>query len=165
MLTIGNFFQLGYVTTDLEAAVEVYASRFGVSEFLTIDTASMNPNLPFTSLIGLAWAGDVQIELIQPKDVTTPLYADAMPKTGFGINFHHIGCMIDSEKGWAAAEAEVARQGLTVASRSGVPGKIDVAYVDTRALCGHYLELVWARGDGLAFLQGAPRNPVRRPAA
>ncbi len=164
MLPLGGFFQLGYVTTDLEAAIEVYAKRFGAGDFLTMDTAKMNAGARYTSFVGLAWIGDVQVELIQPKDVNTPLYVDAMPKNGFGINFHHAGYLVDSEAAWRGVEDQLAAQAIPITSRSLVPDRMDIIYADARPIFGHYLEYVWARGEGLAFLQNVPRNAVKHSA-
>jgi hypothetical protein len=158
MLTLGKFFQFGYVTNDFEAAIERFSNRFDISQFKRFDTADVNPKFEYHSLIALAWVGDIMVELIQPKDPLTPLYVDALPKSGFGVNLHHLGYLIEEETAWHALQSELSRKGFGIASKSSSPGKIDGLHADARPFCGHYLEYLWARGDGLTFLRGAPQN-------
>jgi len=159
MLSLGGFFQIGYVTTDLERSVDLYARRFGAPNWFTFDTGALNPDRPYASFVGLAWIGAVQVELIQPKNVEQPLYADAMPKGGFGINLHHLGYLLDSEAEWDAATISLAALNIPVASRSTVEGVVEVLYADARPVLGHYLEYVWPQADGRKFLlDNVPRN-------
>jgi hypothetical protein len=162
MIPLGGFFQLGYVTNDIEKAIDLYAKQFGAPEWTTFDSGSMNPDNPYPSMIGLAWVGSVQVELIQPKATPAPLYAEAMPKSGFGINIHHLGYILEDEAEWNAANAAVKSQELRVATHLKIDGVIELIYADARPLLGHYLEYVWLQPKGRKFLiDDVPRNRSR----
>lgn len=149
-------FQLGYVTPDLDRAVALYAERFGVGEFLTFDTATMNPDAP-PMRVGLAWTGEVMIELIEPG-ADHPLYACAMPDSGFAINLHHLGYLVHDEAGWKEALASLEAQGIPVVSRTSSGEMLDLVYADARPLLGHHLEVIWLKPQGRAFFDSVPRN-------
>jgi len=154
---MNGFFQLGYVTCDLEKALEVYKTRFGVDKFMTFNTRDMNPDAEHHVKVGLAWTGDVMIELIEAAG-DHPLYACAMPQNGFGIQLHHMGYLVDDEAGWREALAWLEEQRLPVVSHTKSGTMLELVYADGRDAVGHHLEVIWAFPEGRAFLESVPRN-------
>jgi hypothetical protein len=152
-----HFFQLGYVTPDLEAAIAVYGQRLGVSKFLTFDTRDLNPDAEHRVKVGLAWTGDTMIELIEPVG-EHPLYACAMPRSGFAITLHHLGYAMEDKAVWDEALGWLDAQRLPVASRTQMAGTLELVYADARDLLGHHLEIICATPEGRAFLESVPRN-------
>ncbi len=151
-------FQLGYVTPDLDRAVALYGEKFGVTDFLIFSSADMNPDAPDPIRVGLAWTGDIMIELIEPGP-DHPLYACAMPPQGeFGIQLHHLGYLVHDEAGWRDALASLEVQGSPVVSTTELPDRLQLVYADARPLLGHHLEIIWLKPGGAAFFDGVPRN-------
>jgi|KBSSwiStaDraftv2_1062776.scaffolds.fasta_scaffold194719_2 catechol 2,3-dioxygenase-like lactoylglutathione lyase family enzyme len=150
------FFQLGYVTPDLDRAIEQYRERFGISEFLTFDTRAMQPDAPYHVRIGLAWTGSTMVELIEPVG-EHPLYDCAMPEQGFDIRLHHLGYLVPDEATFAAAERDLGDAKIPIVSRADVPDYFQVVYADARASTGHHLEVVLAKPGGQAMFDAAPR--------
>jgi hypothetical protein len=159
MLPLSGFFQVGYVTNDLDRALEVYAKSFGAPNFLTFDTAKANPRGRHPSRVGLAWIGSTQIELIEPRDADHPLYGEALPKDGFGINVHHHGYNLYGEAEWKSVMDELARQEIRIASHTVVDDVLELVYADTRKQLGHYSEYIWRQPKGWKFMiEDVPRN-------
>jgi len=151
-----NFFQLGYVTPDLDRAMELYRERYGVEEFLIIDSRAMHPGSPNYLKIGLAWTGDTMIELIEPIG-DHPLYACALPQRGFGIQLHHLGYLLPDEATFDAALKDLEAAEIPIVVRSGGTEFFEVAYADARATTGHHLEVVLPRPQGQAMFDSIPR--------
>lgn len=151
-------FQLGYVTPDLDRAVALYGERFGVKDFLTFNSADMNPDAPDPIRVGLAWTGEVMVELIEPKPGHS-LYQCAMPPAGeFAIQLHHLGYLVHDQAGWTDALAALEAQAIPVVSRTTSGDMLDLVYADARPLLGHHLEVIWLKPEGQAFFDTVPRN-------
>jgi hypothetical protein len=151
-----RFFQLGYVTSDLDQAIHQY-TRLGISKFFIFDTAQMRPDLPHRLRVGLAWTGPVMIELIQPMN-HVELYADAMPKNGFGINHHHTGYLVDTDDQFGEAVAWIEGQKMTFANKGRMEGNMELFYADARQTVGHYLEVVHLFEGGERMFAQVPKN-------
>ena len=150
-------FQLGYLTNDLDKAVAAYRDRYGVANFFTFDSAAMSPGP--SSRVGLAWTGDVMIELIEPgADPLSHYRMDFTPGV-FAIRHHHIGHLCRDETAWDKVVGELGRQRFAVAHQGRVPGVVRYLYADTRAVDGHYREYILLEGDGgRAFFDQVPQN-------
>lgn len=153
---LNGFFQQGYITNDLDAALKYYRDKLGVKDFLTFDTTPYTNGSP--NLVGLAWTGGVMVELIQPIGEPAPLYADHYPRTGFGIRFHHFGYRLPTEEEWRAANAHCEAIDLPLANIVDQSSFVNFSYFDARPQLGHFLELVFAHPAGSAFLDRVPRN-------
>ncbi len=136
-------FQNGYVTRDLERAVAMFAREYGVHDFVYDDAEVVvtTPGGEGTARfrVALAWAGDRQVELIQPESGPVGLYLDALPADD-SLRFHHMGMRCDSLE---PIRAEAARRGWPIAMAGSVPG-IDFMYIDAAAQLGHHLEYMCA---------------------
>ncbi|MDB5447327.1 MAG: hypothetical protein JWQ97_2644 [Phenylobacterium sp.] len=152
-----GFFQLGYVTSDLDQAIVLYGERFGVKQFLTFDSRAFNPDAERIVRVGLAWTGEVMIELIEPVG-EHPLYACALPQQGFGIQLHHLGYLVRDQAQWEAALAALSDPATPIVVRSDPSDMLEYAYADARGLVGHHVEIVWLKPTGEAFFESVPRN-------
>jgi catechol 2,3-dioxygenase-like lactoylglutathione lyase family enzyme len=153
-----HFFQLGYVTPDLAAAQALYKERLGVSQFLSFDTAERNPGAPNPLNVGLAWTGETMIELIEPRDGDHPLYACAMPQSGFGIRLHHLGYLMYDRADYEEALGWLDAQRMPIVSHSKMEGMLELVYADARDLLGHHLEIIHMLPEGRAFFDSVPQN-------
>ncbi|WP_070153786.1 VOC family protein [Sphingobium phenoxybenzoativorans] len=150
----GRAFQTAYVTRDLDGAIARYAAAFGVRNFMVFDTA----NGPYALRVGLAWAGDRMVEILDPQGEPSPLYAGTLPDQPDGLRFHHIGHLIEDADQWRQVEQAIALTATPVASTISVPGQFEIIYTDSRSVDGHYHEYVYAMPDGMRFFSEVPRN-------
>ncbi len=149
-------FQHGYVTRNLEAAVERVGGQLGISQFdfdavdIPVRTPAGNGNARFR--VALGWADQRHIELIEPQSGLVSLYADWLPADD-SLRFHHLGMRCaDLEQ----VRRDAASRGWQVAVEGSVPG-IDFLYVDATPTLGHYLEFICGTAEawqGMRWPQG-----------
>ncbi|MET0371545.1 MAG: VOC family protein [Sphingobium sp.] len=151
-----TFFQLGYVTRDIGRAMELWRTRYGVSDFLSFngrDFAPPGATGPFLD-VALAYRGDVMIELIQP-DVNDPgIYGDALRDDG-GVTLHHLGYLVDDARFATIVDDCAALAIPTPVVRST---GFCLVYADTRADSGLFTELVLPGPEVNRLFGAVPRN-------
>lgn len=156
-------YQNAYVTHDLDKAMELVTSRFGVTDFLVFEPELMlttpDGEKPSKVRAALAWAGGLQIELIQPVSGYQDHYLPYLPKDPADPvpRFHHIALRRDDLD---AMHDEIDRLGLPLVSKGEIPDLICV-YLDARKHLGHYLEYVWASPEGWDLVGWPEGRPTR----
>ncbi len=152
-----NAFQLAYVTNDIDRAVEMFTSRYGVGGFhIMRDTPDADGKIH----VALGYAGKTNIELIQPGENGRALYADWIADaTSFVCRFHHVGLLIDEAADWDAMRQRVVENGSAIVMEGEVPDFAAYLYADTVAELGHYLEYVRLGAHGQAMFAGVPGFP------
>lgn len=145
-MTIANgpITQICWVTDDLEATERLLSEQFGVGAWTRIPDVEFGPDattlrgqpVRFVAHISLGYAGDLQLEVIQPVEGPT-IHAEFLAERGAGL--HHVCFEVeDLEVACAAAEAA----GVPVLMRgSMMDGEIEFAYVDGSAGGAPYVEL------------------------
>jgi catechol 2,3-dioxygenase-like lactoylglutathione lyase family enzyme len=154
----GEFFQLGYVTRDLDRAIALYRDRYGVAEFLRFDTRATAPAGapgPFIE-VALAYRGPVMIELIRPDPLAPGIYADALRDDG-GVNLHHLGYLVEAVR-FATLARDFRSCGVAVPVESVSPIGLSLFYADTRADSGLFSEFVLPGVGGDRFFASIPRS-------
>jgi catechol 2,3-dioxygenase-like lactoylglutathione lyase family enzyme len=140
----GRITQVCWVTDDIEAAEQLLSGQFGVGTWTRLEDIEFGPDtttlrgepVRFVAHISLAYAGELQLELIQPVDGPT-IHAEFLEAKGPGL--HHV-CFEVDDMDAAVAEAEAA--GVPVLMRgSMMGGEIEFAYVDGSAAGAPYVEL------------------------
>ncbi|MGF7150210.1 hypothetical protein FHS96_003868 [Sphingomonas zeicaulis] len=149
-----GFFQFGYVTRELDAAIAAYRQRFGAIEFLINAPDPIDGVAPPTRRIALAYIDAVMIELIEPDPAQATIYDDALPTRTGDIALHHFGYLIDDHE---AMVARLQERGYAMPLAGSVPGALDYIYADTRAHLGHYSEFICLDEGGRAFFGAVPR--------
>lgn len=160
-MSLKGQYQNGYVTHDLDRAMELTGTSFGLGPFSAFDV-EMVANTPTgekTSKlrVATAWAGATQVELIQPVGGFVEPYlpflpadrADAVPR------LHHIAVRRDDP---AAMRAEADSMGLPLAFSSEGAG-VSCIFLDARQRLGHFFEFVTASPEGWELL-GWPKGLV-----
>ena len=140
---IGQIMQMAYVVADIEAAMAWWVRDAKTGPWFLLDSF-LGPDhvyrgAPSTAdvRIAMAFAGHMQIELIQPKDDNPSVYRETIMRTGYG--FHHIGiACADVDAELAAYEA----RGYTLAFRAGVPTGGAVAYLEPPQAAPGFVELI-----------------------
>lgn len=165
---IRHLYQLGYVTRDLDRAVDAYQEAAGPLEFMVSEQAvTVRADGEVGELrmrVALATSGRHQIEIIEPQSGLTGIYTQGLDFAQAPFVFHHVGIGIfGPHANWQALEAEMQARGQSF--KLLFPPALDpdpfvqFGYVDTRGLLGHYTEYLWW-GPVLA---GSPTFPVLEP--
>lgn len=139
----GRFFQLGYVTRDLESAVRTLVDEQQAMLIDLIEDFKDQAGQPVViRRLAHLMLGDAEIELIEPRLDWQSLYLEALPEKGIAMAFHHIGYMQPDVEQWEVAMARAEERGMVTVMKGSTP-RARFAYLDTRAHNGHYSELVW----------------------
>jgi hypothetical protein len=152
-----DIFQTAYVTRDINAAIRIFADVYGGTDFKVFES-TLNLSFPDVKTIlkvGLFWAGDHEIELIQPIEDQTGVFAPALPQAPANLALHHYCMRVPGELGdWDAFRAKIPQERVVIAgSREGMR----FIYTDERPTLGHFLEYFWANDEFLCA------NPHRIP--
>src|SRR5664279_1977888 len=134
-LGIGKIHHVAVIVRDLEAALDLYRDKLGLS----VETVMPIPYDRVT--IGFLPVGEVKIELVQPNDDTTGAAKFLASK---GEGFHHVCCEVPDIQ---AALDKLAADGLLLidkAPRKGAEGP--VAFVHPKSCHGVLVELIEAPG-------------------
>jgi hypothetical protein len=127
----GQIIQMAYVVEDIRASIEWWMKEaktgpwFLLDHFWAADQIYRGAPSQADVAIAMAFAGHMNIELIQPLDDHPSVYRDIVNKRGFG--FHHVGIAmddVDAEIGFYQAK------GFETAFRANVPTGGAVAYMD-----------------------------------
>jgi hypothetical protein len=162
-MSLKGHYQNGYVTHDLDRAMALAGPVFGLGPFTAfdVDMVLRTPAGEKASRlrVATAWAGGVQVELIQPISGHIEPYLDALPadRRDAAPRLHHIAVRRDD---LAAMREEALGLGLPLAFESGGMG-IDCIFLDAREHMGHFFEFVSATPEGWGML-GWPEGYVVR---
>lgn len=143
-----------WVTNDLDRAVAVFASRYGVGEFGFIEGSMPKGG---TIRVAFAWAGGQVLEIIAASGPGSEFYNEMLPQDEFAIRFHHLGFIIHDEAGWRELEAELRAGDWLIAHETLTGTFIDAYYIKAPEL-GHYLEYVRPFQLGIDFYASVPVN-------
>lgn len=139
-------YQNAYVTHDLEAAMKLIDDRFGKLDWIMFEPDMIlktpHGDKAMANRVGLAWAGGLNLEIIQPVSGYIEDYAPFLPadRSDPTPRFHHTAVRRENE---AEMRAEIEKLGLPLAFEGEVPGLLFI-YLDARASLGHYFEYVCA---------------------
>jgi methylmalonyl-CoA/ethylmalonyl-CoA epimerase len=134
-LRIGKIHHVAVIVRDLEAALDLYRDKLGLS----VETVMPIPYDRVT--IGFLPVGEVKIELVQPNDDTTGAAKFLEAK---GEGFHHVCFEVPDIQ---AALDKLAADGLLLIDkvpRKGAEGP--VAFVHPKSCHGVLVELIEAPG-------------------
>ncbi|HEC61209.1 MAG TPA: VOC family protein [bacterium] len=139
--------QIALIVEDLDKAVENYWKTFGIGPWhfytygkpLVKKMSYHGKPSEYRMRVGLAWIGQLRIELIEPLEGDT-VYADFVKEHGYGI--HHLGVLVE-DMGQALTLAEEAGFAMTQdGSGFGGGGDGHYAYLDTEDAIGTTIELI-----------------------
>jgi hypothetical protein len=128
---VGQIMQMAYVVEDIHVAIAWWMADartgpwFLLDHFLAPGQSYRGAPSQADVTIAMAFAGHMQIELIQPLDNHPSVYREIIGQRGYG--FHHVGiACADVDVEIPAYEA----RGYTLAFRAAVPTGGAVAYLD-----------------------------------
>jgi methylmalonyl-CoA/ethylmalonyl-CoA epimerase len=141
-----GFFQVAYVTPNLDQFLATFNDKLGVDRFYVIRDAQVTDQTfrgePCDAHQDLAfgYAGDLQFEVIQPISgrSTYSEFLDAHPMGGI----HHTGVLVDD---YDAAVAELSTS--FDLAQTGRVGETRFGYFDTTAYLGAFVEVLQLGDD------------------
>ncbi len=148
-----DHFQLGYVTNDLERAMNVFGERFGITRFRQNDA-----DLPCGGKVGTrtVWVGAMMYEIAMGYGEGMEVFSDYAPQgAGFVLKFHHFGYLVSDDAAWTKLEAGITRSGLKVRKPSDIAGYVRTCFVEVPEL-DHLLEYIQPREGLLARMNETP---------
>jgi len=153
-----GFFQLGYVTRDVDMACAAFREKFGPVEFLINTPPPIDGVAAPTRRIALTWIDDVMTELIEPDPAQKTIYDHAVPSTDGAIHLHHFGYLVDDHEGTIR---RLEGLGYAVPMQGRIEGFIGYSYADTRADLGVFSEFIRPEQTGHDFFASVPRMRTR----
>lgn len=150
----GPVIQVAWVVEDLDALEQLLSRQFGVRSWVRLDSIHFGPDsctyrgapADFTADISMAYAGELQLELIRPV-AGESIYTEFLASSGPGL--HHV-CFLTDDMDRAVANAESA--GLDVVQRGSMAGgSIEFVYLDGAAFGAPYVELARLSPEMQAF--------------
>ncbi len=166
----GHVVQMAYVVKDIRASMDWWMRDCRVGPWFLLDSFTGpehryrgGPSQADVS-IAMAFAGHMNIELIQPKDDHPSVYKEIIDRRGYG--FHHVGIAVEDIEGECAAYE---RRNYRVAFRAPVPSGGAVYYLDDGRNEPGFVELIPATPgmDDMftrywrAALEWRGENPIR----
>jgi hypothetical protein len=144
-----NTWQFGYVTTDLDRAMEFMSERFGLDHCMEVPTdtatfiAANGEELPWEVRIAMGSRGGKIVELIEPVSGEVEFYTRSLPSGGsFAVRFHHLATFVElGDEAWESLTELLARSGLRFDYTVLIPDRVRAGYVDTTAELGHFMEI------------------------
>jgi hypothetical protein len=151
-LPLNRLYQFGFVTRDLDAAIETLRSRFGIAKYRRKQTT------PSMEAIH-AWVGDKQFEVLKLSEGAPQMYFDFIPQAPGEIRLQHVGIRVETPEDWEHLRAAIKAGGYeTPLDAEVMDGNLKAIYVDTRALIGIYSEYVFLSGPALNMYDDVPHN-------
>jgi len=142
-----------WVTNDLDRAVEIFKSRYGVRDVQYLEGDSPSGG---HIRVAFAWAGGQILEILQGTGPEYAFYNEMLPEGDeFAIRFHHLGFIIHDDKGWEQLEQELKEGGWETPLITLEHNFIDAYYIKAPEL-GHYLEYVRPFEAGSQFYNAVP---------
>lgn len=162
MYRLGPVMQLAYLVDDLDAAARHWAQFAGCGPFFALRHLTFQTCLyrgaPCTAdiSVGIAYSGDIQIELIQQHNDAPSIYRD-FAQRGNSQGGHHVGVLsadIDADL------AHLKAMGHEPVQWGDMPNGMRFAYVESPAHPGAMVELIGATPGVTAFF-GQMRDVAR----
>ena len=154
-LSFGPLTQLAWVVTDLDQTEQMLSSVHGVAAWTRMPGVEFGPDTctfrgapaDFVADISLAYAGDLQLELIKPVRGES-IYTEFLEARGPGL--HHVCCEVPDMD---AALAKAAADGLELIQAGSMGGVMRFAYLDTSVAGCSFLELSQTGPELAAFYE------------
>lgn len=154
-----GWFQLAYVTRDIERAKTDLTRRLGVDAFIELPEdievqEHGQPGLVRAHACLAPSGGPFVIELLEPLEGgTSDLLTSMLDNNGrWDTRLHHVGVRVPSRD---ALHSQLRASGNDFYSTGEVPGQVRAGFIDLRSELGHFVEALefsdeaWAMVDGL----------------
>ncbi|MET4429404.1 VOC family protein [Mycolicibacterium sp. 624] len=144
--------QIAWVTHDLDATEMALTGLLGARKWVRMPDVRFAPDActhrgepaDFVAHISLSYAGDTQVELIQPVSGTGP-YSEFLD--AFGPGLHHVCVSAPDEAAFDAMCRDADGRGTPVITRGTMAGGMHFAYVAAPEAGVPYLEFAYIPPD------------------
>lgn len=148
--------QIAWVTRDLDATEKTLTDLLGAKKWVRIPAVHFAPDTcthrgrpaDFVANISLSYAGDTQLELIEPVSGDS-VYTEFLDTAGPGL--HHICVEVASIEAFEAALADAEGNGTPVAARGVMTGGHYFAYVAAPGAAVPFIEIAYVSDEIKAF--------------
>jgi catechol 2,3-dioxygenase-like lactoylglutathione lyase family enzyme len=148
--------QIAWVTRDLDATEAALTSLLGAKKWIRMPDVHFAPDscthrgapADFVAHVSLSYAGDTQLELIQPVSGTS-LYSEFLERSGSGL--HHVCVTAPDPDAFDAMCEDAERSGAPVLTQGTMPGGMQFAYVSAPEAAVPYLEIAYVPPEIEAF--------------
>jgi hypothetical protein len=156
-----NVWQVCYVTPDLDRGRNELRERLGIENSTEVPTEGASfmkdgEKLQWDVRVAMGARGGLIVELIEPVAGEVEFYRRALPADGDSVlGFHHLAMLVPlGDEAWDALGRLLEEHGLGVEYTILIPDRARLAYVDTRALLGHWIELCQLQKADTDFFSG-----------
>jgi hypothetical protein len=155
-----NVWQVCYVTPSLERGMEELRDFLGVANSTEVPVEGATfmkggEEADWEPRVAMGARGGLIIELIEPVAGEVEFYREALPEDGGVLGFHHLAMLVPlGDEPWAGVEGLLAEHGLSFEYTILIPDRARLAYVDTRAQFGHWIELCQLQKADTDFFSG-----------
>jgi hypothetical protein len=143
-----NIWQVAYVTTDLDRAMEALRGDFGVENCTEVPTAGAtflrgDEPAEWEVRIAMGARGGAIVELIEPVGGEVDFYRRFLAEDGSAaLRLHHLATFIPTgNEAWSAFTDVLDDAGLRVDYTLLIPDRVRAGYVDTTPQLGHFMEV------------------------
>ncbi|ROO27626.1 glyoxalase [Salinisphaera orenii MK-B5] len=138
-----SIIQTAYIVAHLEDEIQRWIDDLNVGPWFVLEDFKGEEAIyrgkpsKASVKIGMAFAGHMMIELLQPNDDHPSVYKETREARGYG--FHHFGV---GSPHFGADVQRLERRGYDLAFQARVPTDDRVAYLDTKGELPGFLELI-----------------------
>jgi hypothetical protein len=148
--------QIAWVTRGLDATETALTGLLGARKWIRMPNVHFGPDActhrgepaDFVAHISLSYAGDTQLELIEPVSGIS-LYSEFLEDSGPGL--HHVCVAAPDADAFAAMCEDAERRGAPVLTRGTMPGGMQFAYISAPEAGVPYLEFAYVPPDIQTF--------------
>jgi hypothetical protein len=155
-----NIWQVCYVTPDLDRGMKELRDVFGVENAVEVPVEGAtfmkggNP-LDWEPRVAMGARGGLIMELIEPVAGEVEFYRRFLPWGTGVLGFHHLAMLVPlGDEPWSDVEELLREHGLGFEYTILIPDRARLAYVDTTAMLGHYIELCQLQPADTEFFSG-----------
>jgi hypothetical protein len=155
-----NIWQVCYVTPDLDRGMKELRDVLGVENATEVPvegaTFMKGENaLDWEPRVAMGARGGLIIELIEPVSGEVEFYRRFLPGGKGVLGLHHLAMLVPLGDGpWSDVEGLLRKHGLGFEYTILIPDRARLAYVDTTAMLGHYIELCQLQPADTEFFSG-----------
>jgi hypothetical protein len=155
-----NVWQVCYVTPSLERGMAELRDLLGVKNSIEVPVEGATfmkggEEAEWEPRVAMGARGGLIVELIEPVAGEVEFYRQALPQDGGVLGFHHLAMLVPlGDEPWAGVERLLAEHGLSFEYTILIPDRARLAYVDTRAQFGHWIELCQLQKADTDFFSG-----------
>jgi hypothetical protein len=156
-----NIWQVCYVTPDLDRGMAELHDLLGIENATEVPTEGASfmkdgEEVQWDVRVAMGARGGLIVELIEPVAGEVEFYRRFLPTDGEAVlGLHHLAMLVPlGDEPWSSVEKLLGEHGLAFKYTILIPDRARLAYVDTSAMLGHYIELCQLQPADTEFFSG-----------